>query len=632
MSFAIFRRYQKRLLAVLAVFAMVAFTLDFSLLQNFMGGPADDNPEVARIHGRTYRRGDLAPMKIQRSVANRFMAGLLAMTGQPAGAPYFGGLDDRSIVDALILEHKADELGMPQTIDLSRKWLRTLTDNQLTTTLFDRIFRETFGDEPITGEQVLAAISNQLRLARVQNLPGVPQITPLDVYQAYRDQYEKVSAFAVPFYAEDYVAKIADPSDAEEKAYFEKYKDALPDSSTETPGFKVPRRVAVEFVAADAESLAKTWKSKLTEKELRDAYKERPDEFLGPKPELPVALFAGAPELTPVITDPFREVKPMIESTVAFERAQEEVNEKFAVIRDDVMGPFSDDYHQTVADNKDAQEAKAAAKPLPKPGDIVKTAAAKAGLSYEKTPLLTEAEAERYGLIGMARQGTTPTLDGRPFAEVLFEGKSLLYDPVEFTDLTGRRYLIWKVADEPARVPAFDEVKTQVARAWKLEKARALAEKDAQAFAEKVREAKGDIKAVAGTKTVLTTLPVPRLSPGGMLGNPFQPEPARPSEIPQIPDAGESLRDALFSLGPKTVAVEPNAPKTVYYVMTLNQNIPAEFAALYSPVGPKTPLQNEVFSDAYRRLSEEWMGMLRKEAGVPREGIAIDEDDETSAG
>jgi len=626
MPFAIFRRYQKRLLAVLAVFAMVAFTLDFSLLQN-MTGQGNANPEIARIHHRTYRRDDLAGMKVQRSVANRFMASLLAMTGQPASAPYFGGMDDRSIVDALILEHKADELGMPQTIDLARKWLRALTDNQLTTALFDRIFRDTFGDEPITDEQVLAAISNQLRLARVQNLPGVPQITPLDVYQAYRDQYEKVSAFAVPFHAEDYVAKVPDPTDAEEKAYFEKYKDDLPDRTRDTPGFKVPRRISAEFVSADAETLAKSWKTKLSEAELREAYKERPEEFLGPKPELPVGLFAGAPELTPPLTDPFVEVKPMVESTVAFERAQEEINEKFAVIRDDVMGPFSDDYHQTIADNKDAEEAKTATKPLPKLGDIVKDAAEKAGLSYEKTPLLTEEEAERYGQIGMARQGTTPTLDGRPFAEVLFAEKSLLFDPTEFADLTGRRYLAWKVVDEPARVPSFDDVKTQVARAWKLEKARVLAEKDAQAFAEKVREAKGDIKAAAaGTKTVLTTLPVPRLSPGGMLGNPFQPEPARPSEIPQIPDAGESLRDALFTLGPKTVAVEPNAPKTVYYVMTLNQNVPADFAALYSPVGPKTPLQNEVFTDAYRRLSEEWMGTLREEAGVPREGIAVDEE------
>ena len=98
MPFAIFRRYQKRLLAVLAVFAMVAFTLDFSLLQN-MTGQGNANPEIARIHHRTYRRDDLAGMKVQRSVANRFMASLLAMTGQPASAPYFGGMDDRSIVD-----------------------------------------------------------------------------------------------------------------------------------------------------------------------------------------------------------------------------------------------------------------------------------------------------------------------------------------------------------------------------------------------------------------------------------------------------------------------------------------------------------------------------------------------------
>ena len=567
-------------------------------------------------------------MKLQRSRANRFMANLLALSGQPVNSPYFGGMDDRSIVDALILQHKADDLGMPTTPDLAKRWLRSFTNNQLTTDLFDRIYRDTFSEEQVTDEQVLTAISNQLRLARVQGLPGVPQVTPLDVYQAYRDQYEKVSAFAVPFYAEDYAAKVADPTEAEEKAYYEKYKGDLPDHESDTPGFKVPRRVSAEFVVADGDKLAQDLKAKLTEDELREAYKNRPDEFLGPKPELPPDLFAGAPDLTPVLTDPFYEAKPLVASTLAGERAQEEINEKFAVIRDDVMGTFADDYNQTVADNKDAEEAKAEPKPLPVPGDIVKAAAAKEGLAFEKTPLLTAEEADRYGQIGMARQGSSPSLDGRSFAAVLFEGRSQLYDPIEFTDLTGRRYLVWKVADEPARVPDFADVKSQVARAWKLEKARSLAEKDAQAFADKVREAKGAIKSVVGKKTLLTTEPVPRLSPGGMLGgNPFQPSPARPSDIPRIPDAGDSLRKALFSLGPKTVAVEPNAPKTAYYVMTLNQNIPADFATLYSPIGPKAPLQQEVFTDAYRKMAEEWMGQLREEAGLPEDWTPKDEEE-----
>lgn len=627
MPFAVFRRYQKKMLAFLAVFAMIAFTLDFSLFQGGRNGGESD-PVIAKLYGRTIHRHDLESMRLERSRANRFMATLLALSGQPANAPYFGGMDDRSIVDALILQHKADELGMPTTPDLAKRWLRSYTNNMLTTDLFDRIYRDTFSEEQVTDEQILTAISNQLRLTRVQGLPGVPLVTPLDVYQAYRDQYEKVSAFAVPFYAEDYVGKVADPTEAEEKAYYEKYKGDLPDHESDSPGFKIPRRISVEFVAVDGDKLAQEMKAKLTDEELREAYKLRPEEFLGPKPELPPDLFAGAPELTPVLTDPFYEVKPLVASTLAGERAQEEINEKFAVIRDDVMGTFFDDYQQTLADNKEAEAAKSEPKPLPAPGDIVKKAAAKEGLSYEKTPLLTAEEAARYGQIGMARQGSTPSIDGRPFAGVLFEGKSLLYDPVEFTDLTGRRYLAWKTADEPARVPDFADVKTQVARAWKLEKARVLAEKDAKAFADKVREAKGAIKSVVGEKTLLTTTPIPRLSPGGMLGdNPFQPSPARPSEIPQIPDAGEALRNAYFSLGPKTVAVEPNAPKTVYYVMTLNQSIPADFATLYSPIGPKAPLQQEVFTDAYRTMAEEWMNRLREEAGLPKDWVPKDEEE-----
>ena len=46
----------------------------------------------------------------------------------------------------------------------------------------------------VSGEQVLSAIGNQVRLQTVRRLVGAPMVTPYDVYRAYRDENEKVAA------------------------------------------------------------------------------------------------------------------------------------------------------------------------------------------------------------------------------------------------------------------------------------------------------------------------------------------------------------------------------------------------------------------------------------------------------
>ena len=55
--------------------------------------------------------------------------------------------------------------------------------------------------------------------------------------------------------------------------------------------------------------------------------------------------------------------------------------------------------------------------------------------------------------------------------------------------------------------------------------------------------------------------------------------------IPEVAVPGESFRKAYFALQPGSVAVAPNQPETVYYVMVLERREPATFAALYAPNG-----------------------------------------------
>ena len=89
MPFAVFRRHQRKLLAIFAILAMFGFVLADSLPRLLSGGYGgrNQNPPVVTLYDRTIYRGELNQMAQQRNVANQFMAELIA-----AGEPLFGDL------------------------------------------------------------------------------------------------------------------------------------------------------------------------------------------------------------------------------------------------------------------------------------------------------------------------------------------------------------------------------------------------------------------------------------------------------------------------------------------------------------------------------------------------------------
>ena len=105
-----------------------------------------------------------------------------------------------------------------------------------------------------------------------EQLLGSPMVTPYDVFRAYRDQNERVSAKLV----EVPVSKFLGPgpralAGGGPGRITTQYKDVLPDPSRPTPGFKVPRQVQVEILSIDGNALARGIKDKLTEAELTAA-------------------------------------------------------------------------------------------------------------------------------------------------------------------------------------------------------------------------------------------------------------------------------------------------------------------------------------------------------------------------
>ncbi len=625
MPFAVFRRHQRKLLAVIAILAIFLFVVGDTLPKLINGSPVPGgNALVVALNGRSIRRGDILAMQIERNNANLFMGELNALLYRRASQNFFGDLNTRSLVDALILEEKADQLGMPHSAEDARVWLKQRVGTIMTSDLFEMILRQ-FNNR-VSGEQILAQIANQIRIANVRLLLGSPVVTPLDVYENYRSQNERVSVRAVGFRVEDFLSKVPEPTAGDLQKFYDTYKDTLPDPNRPTAGFKIPRQVRAEVLTLDGESLLRAYRDQLTEAELLSYYENRKNEFPVPS-AFPTDIFQGAPELTPPQLQPFADVRSNLATSLADDKAQTEIVNKFGRIKDEVMIPFADKYLQAVDDMAEAKKSGATVKETLPRYESLKPLAEKEKLSYELTPLLAREVAEHYGLVSGAEQGLTRFSGGRRFAEELFDSKASLFEPIEMTDGSNRRYLIRKVEDNAPRVPALDEIRPEVVLAWKTMKAQPLAKKAADDYAAKVKAAGGKIQGdIVEGHPVIATDPVTRLQPGRPLPNQFfETGPPTLSDLSPLASPGSALRDAYFDLKDGAVAVAPNQPETIYYVLAQPNRLPASFDSLYAPNGDYFRYRSEAMNDAYKTRDEEWMNQLRAEAGLKPDWSPADE-------
>ena len=126
---------------------------------------------------------------------------------------------------------------------------------------------------------------------------------------------------------------------------------------------------------------------------------------------------------------------------------------------------------------------------LPTPPETLtnlKQRAAEHGLVSEETILLTQRELVDT-MVGKAVDIQTRS---RPVALQAFDDLEL-YEPMLAQDLDGNYFLVTKAEDVPEKVPAFDEIREQVVRAWKEREAAKLALQQAEELAE-AAEKSGD--------------------------------------------------------------------------------------------------------------------------------------------
>jgi hypothetical protein len=200
-------------------------------------------------------------------------------------------------------------------------------------------------------------------------------------------------------------------------------------------------------------------------------------------PENPAADATAAPATPekPKEYQPLEEVRDLIRRDLAYRRVSENLTEKM----DGILGELTSTFTAYLGEVLDAQSKNEKAPAPPAELANLQPVAEKNGLTYAKTGPIPWLE---FRNTPVGKSGNPDT--GMPLSSTIFGSKDLeLFQPVLTVDIDSNRFISMKTSDTPGRVPKLKEVKDEVVRAWKLQKAAEIALKDAKAEAKKAQEA-----------------------------------------------------------------------------------------------------------------------------------------------
>ena len=153
-----------------------------------------------------------------------------------------------------------------------------------------------------------------------------------------------------------------------------------------------------------------------------------------------------------------------------------------------------------------------------------------------------------------------------------------LWEPVLAYDRDSNGYIVIKTSDTPYTVPKLEEVRAEVVRAWKMQKAAELAMEQAKEIAEKAEpqglSLKDYLAGEPGVKVVLTD-PFSWFTTGQFSPTSRQ-IPVRMSTPEPIVAAGNEFMKAAFELEAGKLGTAFNHDKSIAYVIRVVQHIDSE--------------------------------------------------------
>jgi SurA N-terminal domain len=333
--FRYFRKNQKVMLAVIGIISMFAFV--FIGPWSGMGrssAAANADPDVF-----TWKFGSVKTREVNDRLRLRRAVNLfLKNSGMLAGTPpqlimqnLFSPETEQGIVYQMLLQKKAQELGITVTDGMVNRFIGDITNDKLTPDQLRGILRSQSGlsqGELFEGlrrelEAKYADMAYSPLFARYRQMGGMPFFvftgdTPSDRWDYFLRLNREVTTELMPVKVADFVSQIADPTAEQIRSFYEQYKNdypyynQFPWPELPTPGFKQPFKAQFQYVKSNYEKRMAEEQPKITEQEIADYYEKFKDtrfkkaklpELPGKKPGEELEKPAGEPTDQPPATD-----------------------------------------------------------------------------------------------------------------------------------------------------------------------------------------------------------------------------------------------------------------------------------------------------------------------------------------
>ena len=266
--FSIFRKHQKVMIAVLGVLAMFAFVFLPIILERMgLGGPVK-NPVVVK----TTKYGNLTAREIEglrqrHWDAIHFLEQVQRLgvaddtddlTGNVAAwrRRQIGDASRDNLVDIWLRAKHAEGLGVVISKKAINGFIKEVTENSENKGVSTFQLKQILKDIGITPVQLFDILRHEMLALRARELfmVSLGGTTPAQRWDYFTRLKRKATIEVVPVRVDDYIAKVEEePSKETLRAFFEEHRDAYAFPRSPEPGFRVPHRIAVNYLKVDYE-------------------------------------------------------------------------------------------------------------------------------------------------------------------------------------------------------------------------------------------------------------------------------------------------------------------------------------------------------------------------------------------
>ncbi|HEV8608288.1 MAG TPA: hypothetical protein VGQ99_23340 [Tepidisphaeraceae bacterium] len=283
---AILRKNNKKIMAVIGVFLMIAFVADYRLKGRTGGRGGSD--VIGRIDGETVHGIEYENARAEWEMLTkglRIPQMIRGFDGRPQ-TEFF------SFAELPLIQRFT--VAMPQQPIVAIMAARRVT-SQIEATTYLLLLREANkmdihpgrdavqealtslqafpGGDPVLRDQ---AVTNWLTImAAFDRVAAAPKVTPAQSLRLLAQRQQEISLQLVEFRAEQFMRDIPEPTRPQLEEFFNKYRNDDPDTSESGFGYRYPNRVRVQYMRVPKEKL----KATVTLEDMYGYFRNNPEKF-----------------------------------------------------------------------------------------------------------------------------------------------------------------------------------------------------------------------------------------------------------------------------------------------------------------------------------------------------------------